>query len=564
MQSSVEVAVNFGSVGCPSEETLLAFCEGRLDDKSVDRVGDHLEVCQCCEKVIERLEGQPESLMMRGKWFEACSKLGSHVEAEAILRRRLWLWSSLMGFGALLTSVQVELGGASFMSRTLQSVASQKPSSWIVALLALVISMLVRNGYVRGLTRLRFFEIVVLGLFAIRFALMEIGMMYSLIISPQTIPIEQQLLAGTCVLPAWIVLISSYSVFIPNTGRRLSAVLLILCALAVGIALTMVRDARFDVETRRAVPLTFVVFLGSTSVLCIFSAHDQSQLRRAAAWKGPAEYRPIRLLGSGGMGEVWLAIHQRTSEYFAIKFMRRDLVGDVKSNRRFAREIEITSSLIHPNIVAIHDFGIAQDGTIFYIMEYVAGQNLEQLVHEQGPLHATKVASILMQILSALKSAHDVGRVHCDIKPSNVLVYGELSDRIKLADFGLAKQIKIRRLACPVTTATEIPGTLGFIAPEVLEGGAADARSDIYSLGVLGYFLLTGNLPFANGSLIQTLLAQVRDEIVPPSKWGVTIHVDLESILLRCLARSPTSRFPNATEVESSLSQLVFEPAESA
>ena len=249
--------------GCPTEELLLSFCKGRLGDADIDEVGDHLEVCEACEEAVDRLEGRSDSFASLAKKPPNFSDFGPDLVPQVFLRRRLWLWSLLLGCGLLATSILEEFGVTSFMNRSLQSSVFQNPSSWIIALLTLTLALLIRCGCFRGLAWLRLSEAVILGLLTIRIAALEVGMIGSVLASAENFSLERQMLAGNFALPAWMVLISSYAVFVPNTPKRLATILLMLIIIACGIAWMMVENERFDAEARAAIQRTFVVFLGS-------------------------------------------------------------------------------------------------------------------------------------------------------------------------------------------------------------------------------------------------------------------------------------------------------------
>lgn len=206
-------------------------------------------------------------------------------------------------------------------------------------------------------------------------------------------------------------------------------------------------------------------------------------------------YRLVKRIGVGGMGEVWAAFHPGLRRNIALKILRFDGDGDARSLLRFEREAQATSELSHPNTVRIFDFGFTPDGLAYYAMELLEGIDLNQLVQRDGPLPPKRAVHILDQASRALAEAHDRGIVHRDVKPANLFVAtaGGEDDFVKLLDFGVAKLTNEGKAA--LTQTGWIGGTPAFMSPEVVAGGDADARSDVYGLGCVLYFALTGKPP---------------------------------------------------------------------
>src|SRR4051794_38810981 len=215
----------------------------------------------------------------------------------------------------------------------------------------------------------------------------------------------------------------------------------------------------------------------------------------------------------------------------------------------------MTARLSHWNTVEIYDYGRTEDGTFFYVMEYLPGLSLEELLRRHGPLPAGRVVHLLRQTCEALRESHGIGLIHRDIKPGNIFAArrGGLYDVAKLLDFGLVKPAA--DLAAPQLTQNgAISGTPLFMAPEQARG-AADARSDIYSLGVVAYALLCGRPPFEGTTPLEVIIAHARDEVVPPSRLRADVPADLERVVLRCLAKRPEDRFPDADSLERALAR---------
>jgi serine/threonine-protein kinase len=222
---------------------------------------------------------------------------------------------------------------------------------------------------------------------------------------------------------------------------------------------------------------------------------------------------------------------------------------------RFEREVRTTAKLRHPHTVSIYDYGHLEDGTFFYVMEYLPGLSLQQLVEQYGPLPAARVVYLLCQICGALHEAHGIGLVHRDIKPDNVLVcrLGGQHDVAKLFDFGLVRSIDGEELDCQLTQAGTLLGTPNFMSPEQVIGDEVEQRSDLFSLGAVAYFLLTGKLPFPGNNPMAIMYARLKEAVEPPSAHCPDVPQDLERVVVQCLALEKGTRFPNAQALHKAL-----------
>jgi serine/threonine-protein kinase len=255
------------------------------------------------------------------------------------------------------------------------------------------------------------------------------------------------------------------------------------------------------------------------------------------------------------MGEVYLAEHQLLKRPCALKLIRPDSVGDPRALARFEREVRLTAALSHPNTVEIYDYGRTSDGTYYYVMEYLPGLSLAELVERLGPLPPGRAVYLLRQVCQALREAHAVGLIHRDIKPSNILAArrGGMNDVAKLLDFGLVRPAAMG-LAADLSAEGHIVGTPLFMSPEQAMGDRElDQRSDIYSLGAVAYYLLTGRPPFNGAGGMAVMVAHARDPVVPPSLIRTGIPEDLERVVLRCLAKDASNRFADAESLEQAL-----------
>ena len=271
-------------------------------------------------------------------------------------------------------------------------------------------------------------------------------------------------------------------------------------------------------------------------------------------------YHLVELLGRGGMGEVWRAEHRLLAREAAVKLVRPEVLGARDASeagiilRRFEREAQATSVLSSPHTIQVFDFGITDEGTFYYVMELLAGRDLESLVREFGPLPANRVVYLLRQVAHSLADAHARGLVHRDIKPANIYVcrLGLEYDFVKVLDFGLVKIHDKRRTADSLATLDHTTtGTPAYMAPETIMGDAdVDRRADVYALGCVCYYLLTGQLVFEAESSMKMLLQHVNAQPVPPSERSeLPIPKELDDLILACLQKDPNLRPQSASEL---------------
>lgn len=265
-------------------------------------------------------------------------------------------------------------------------------------------------------------------------------------------------------------------------------------------------------------------------------------------------YEIIEQVGGGGMSKIYRAKDTYLNRLVAVKILREHLTNDEDFVRRFRREAQAVASLSHPNIVSIYDVG--QDGDIYYlIMEYVHGRNLKEIINEKAPLKTDEVIDIGKQICDALEHAHENKIIHRDIKPHNILITN--SGKVKVTDFGIARAAS----TATVTHTNNIMGSVHYLSPEQAKGEIADDKTDIYSLGVVLYEMLTGKLPFDGDSPITIALKQIQTEPIPPIKLNPNIAPFLDQVILKTMAKDPKKRYEYARQLRMDLvSSLLKNP----
>lgn len=281
---------------------------------------------------------------------------------------------------------------------------------------------------------------------------------------------------------------------------------------------------------------------------------------RMAALKSKqlGQYTLDEKLGEGGMGVVYRGRHAMLQRPTAVKFLHVETTND-HSIARFEREVRLTSRLNHPNTIAIYDYGRTPEGIFYYAMEYLEGINLEDLVQRYGPQPENRVIFILQQICSSLAEAHRIGLIHRDIKPANIMLTerGGLYDFVKLLDFGLVKAVDSEREA-KLTKAGSFTGTPLYLSPEAVRNpDDVDARSDLYAVGAVGYYLLTGTPVFEGTSVLDIVQKHALSVPEPPSKRSKQpVSAELEAVLLQCLAKRQEERPATAEAIVAALDNI--------
>ncbi|HEY5950617.1 MAG TPA: serine/threonine-protein kinase [Kofleriaceae bacterium] len=349
----------------------------------------------------------------------------------------------------------------------------------------------------------------------------------------------------------WAILVTFLrTIVVPSTGRR-TAVAGTLMFVPLGIAavaISPVQELPADAYVASGLMIAITVVLLAT----IGSRVIYGLRRQADAAMRLGQYTLDSKIGEGGNGSVYRAHHALLRRPTAIKLMLPDRIG-ADTVDRFEREVQHMSQLTHWNTVAVYDYGRNPDGLFYYAMEYLDGINLENLVIDFGRQPADRVIAILRQVCAALKEAHRRGIVHRDIKPANIILCerGDVPDVAKVVDFGLVKEITADK------GESMILGTPAYVAPEaVTDPASVGPAVDIYAVGLVGYFLLTGHRVFTGATAVDICVQHVTATPKPPSSHGVKIQPELEAIILQCLAKQPGQRPASAGELAKLLAEV--------
>ncbi len=258
-------------------------------------------------------------------------------------------------------------------------------------------------------------------------------------------------------------------------------------------------------------------------------------------------YQVIRLIGEGGMANVYLAHDIILDRLVAVKVLRGDLADDEKFVRRFQREAIASSSLNHPNIVGMYDVG-EDNGNYFIVMEYIDGRTLKSLIKKRGALTLAEVMDIMQQLLDGVKCAHDSMIIHRDLKPQNIMILDD--GTVKITDFGIATALNNNEL----TQTNSVMGSVHYLPPEQANGKNSTIQSDIYSIGIMMYELLTGKLPFKGENAVEIAIKQMKDEIPSVCLFNPEIPQSIENVILKACAKNPKNRYKNIEEMQRDLS----------
>lgn len=372
---------------------------------------------------------------------------------------------------------------------------------------------------------------------------------------------------GTFVGLSWVCMwLLLFPVIAPSSPRRILGVGLVVASIP---PLVLWAGTRAGATQWEGFSLpAYAVHFGFTTYLSAAIAYVLARIvyrfgRQLSEAREVGSYRLLEPLGEGGMGEVWRARHRLLAKPAAVKLIRPEVFApagrDGGARRRFEREAAATSLLRSVHTIELYDFGVAEDGRFFYVMELLDGFSLDRLVREHGPQPAGRVIHILRQACRSLEEAHGAGLIHRDIKPANIFLcrFGVDVDFVKVLDFGLVKARPDMDLgAHDETLEGAIAGTPAYMPPEVIGQKAVDPRADLYQLGCVGYWLLTGKPVFSSTNAVGLLVDHAREAPRPPSeRTDRPIPSDLERVILRCLEKEPAARYQTAAELDLALAR---------
>ena len=263
-------------------------------------------------------------------------------------------------------------------------------------------------------------------------------------------------------------------------------------------------------------------------------------------------YEVIKSIGEGGMANVYLAKDTILDRDVAVKVLRGDLSNDDKFIRRFEREALSVSKLSHPNIVEVYDVG-EENEQHYIVMEYIDGKTLKQLLYKRKTLTTEEVIDIMTQLTDAIAHAHESYIIHRDIKPQNIMILDDGS--IKVTDFGIA----IAMNATQLTQTNSVMGSVHYIPPEQANGKSATVKSDIYSIGIMMYELLTGSVPFKGDNAVEIAIKHMKEKIPSIRKQNPAIYQSVENIVLKATAKNPRNRYENARDMCNDLKECLSE-----
>jgi len=360
--------------------------------------------------------------------------------------------------------------------------------------------------------------------------------------------------------PSWIaIVIVMYASIVPNRPLTTLGTGLVAASMGpLGLMVTAMRGV--DIQASAVGYLWSFVPNYIAAIIAVIPARMIRGLgQQVSRARELGSYRLEEELGKGGMGEVYRASHRMLARPAAVKLIRPEVLGGSSPGtarvilERFRREAEAAASLRSPHTISLYDFGVAHDGTLFFVMELLEGIDLESLVERFGPLPPERAVHLLTQVCHSLEEAHRRGLVHRDIKPSNIFScrMGLEVDFVKVLDFGLVKDTTDPQLSARLTAPDATAGTPAYIAPEIVRGDAqADYRVDLYSLGCVAYWLVTGRLVFEAPNALQLMFQHAHAEPVPPSsRTELPIPAGFDEVVLACLAKRPEDRPASAGEV---------------
>jgi eukaryotic-like serine/threonine-protein kinase len=369
---------------------------------------------------------------------------------------------------------------------------------------------------------------------------------------------------------SWIaIIILLFPAIIPSTPRKTLAAALLAASMD-PVAALIWKAAGADIPGIRDVLINAFPNYLCAAIAPLISHVITGLGREVRRAREMGSYVLGRRIGAGGMGEVWQATHRFLARPAAIKLIKPDVLGAMTKEQgdvlveRFRREARAAANLRSPHTIQLYDFGVASDGTFYYVMELLNGLDLQTLVSKHGALPPARVIFLLQQACESLAEAHERGLVHRDIKPGNIQVcrMGQYSDWVKVLDFGLVKSQASEVLEPGLTAPHSVTGTPAYLSPETALGEAVDQRADIYALGCVAYWMLTGQYVFKGDSAMQIVARHVSSDPAPPSRHSTfDVSPALDRLVLACLEKKPSRRPSTARELCDRLGECEVESA---
>lgn len=433
-----------------------------------------------------------------------------------------------------------------------------KQSPWLflrTIILAAIIACLVilKRNKSLSLWKLRTIELTLFGAVALQMGLM----MFSRIshYASENDPVSM-IGAQQFYFTAFCLHVLTYGIFMPNTWRRAAVVTTAMAcvpyAIWYGLYYFQPGVAQLGELNHASAPIPTTLI---AALIGTYGSHIINRTRREAfKAKQILQYRLQEMIGSGGMGEVYRAEHILMKRNCAIKLIKSDKVNDQTVLDRFEREVIATAKLTHWNTIQIFDYGHTEDGTFYYVMELLEGESIQALVELTGPLLHTRVVKLLVQICDALSEAHDAGLIHRDIKPANIFLTcrGKAYDVVKVLDFGLVKQSD--DVNQPIGNEGRFSGTPAYMAPEqAMHYEGVDRRADIYAVGALAYFMLSGRPPFSGRNTAELIVAHATQPVPSLQSIVNSVPLELEQLVFKCLEKKPENRFQTTIELRNAL-----------
>jgi serine/threonine-protein kinase len=479
-------------------------------------------------------------------------------EVEGLLHRRLFLAAAIT-LAAFTPFLLLNLADPDFAPYS--TPLDKGLQALVVAVLGALAFVLWRNPTL-SLPTLRILEGVLFGTAGLYFAWMEYTVFHGGRVFDVAAPGHQRFVLRMAAIAnslRWFCLIVLYGTFIPNTWRRCAGVVGVMAAVPLALLVWVCLLCHLLRPHLGILLAESTIIIGVAAAIAVFGSYKISALHQEALEaRRLGQYRLKRGLGKGGMGEVYLAEHVLLRRPCAIKLIRPEQAGDARTLARFEREVRAMATLTHWNTVEVYDYGHTEDGTFFYVMEYLPGRSLQELVNKFGPLCPERAVHLLRQVVEALREAHAIGLIHRDVKPSNVLACerGRVYDVAKLLDFGIVQAAGLHGDDQKLTMEGSISGSPAYLSPEqAVPGKPVDARSDLYGVGGVAYFLLTGRTPFDRESAMEMLMAHVYEPVQSLRELRPDVPADLEAVVMRCLEKDPDRRYPDADALARALAE---------